>query len=447
MPGPAGSIAVILLLQLQIRESAGEWGWAGGVLGARGVMWGPGRGRGDVREGAAAWYPLPGSDQARVADKAGDGKSRPRVQIDRWSLQLESPAPGAQTDRPGAQPRGAQSLPVPDVTRPRPPEDFTVVCRDLRDVEVTWDPAEHAGANLSLTWRYTSEPLRPCPRYFLSGGLTSGCVLPVRSGRPLEIDVRRGAEPVYHWKGLASAFLKPRPPDKLTLHWLDDAIHVTCPALPHIGLDYVIQHRGMGDTDWVASAPAPSCDVTVGGVDRSACLAFRVRAFPRESFYGGEVQPSDWSPVTQWRAGDAMGAGNDSCQAPPYSGFPKLQVACGLVTLLTSLLLLLALWRVKHSLLPWVPDPRGGFRGLFERHGGNFQAWIAQDVSPPPKPEAIDPTDPAEVALVLEHHGKGSAPDPALGSPGLPCQGPRDRDLVRVGGATFVMDGGSYMTL
>lgn len=68
-------------------------------------------------------------------------------------------------------------------------------------------------------------------------------------------------------------------------------------------------------------------------------------------------------------------------------------------------------------------------------------------MSPPPKPEAIDPTDPAEVALVLEHHGKGAAPDPALGCPGLLCQGPRDRDLVGVGGATFVMDGGSYMTL
>ncbi|XP_041509382.1 cytokine receptor-like factor 2 isoform X2 [Microtus oregoni] len=352
---------------------------------------------------------------------------------------MGSPAPGAQTDRPVAEPRGAQSLPVADVTRLRPPEDVTVVCRDLRDVEVTWDPAEHAGANLSLTWRYIPEPLRPCSRYFLSDGLTSGCVLPVRSGRPLEIDVRLGAEPVFHRKGLASAFLKPRPPDKLTLHWLEDAIRVTCPALPHVGLDYVIQHRGMGDTDWVASAPAPSCDVTVGGVDRSACLAFRVRAFPRESFYGSEVQPSDWSPVTQWRAG--------SCQALPYSGFPKLQVACGLVTLLTSLLLLLALWRVKRGLLPWVPDPRGGFQGLFEQHDGNFQAWIAQDVSPPPKPEAIDPIDPAEVALVLEQHGKGAAPDPALGSPGLPCQCPRDRDLVRVGGATFVMDGGSYMTL
>lgn len=53
----------------------------------------------------------------------------------------------------------------------------------------------------------------------------------------------------------------------------------------------------------------PSCDVTVGGVDRSTCLAFRVRAFPRESFYGSEVQPSDWSPVTQWRAGEDMGHG------------------------------------------------------------------------------------------------------------------------------------------
>ncbi|XP_075799119.1 cytokine receptor-like factor 2 isoform X4 [Microtus pennsylvanicus] len=297
-------------------------------------------------------------------------------------------------------------------------EDVTVVCRDLRDVEVTWDPAEHAGANLSLAWRYIPEPLQPCPRYFLSNGLTSGCVLPVRSGRPLEIDVRRGAEPVFHRKGLASAFLKPRPPDKVTLHWLEDAIRVTCPGLPHVGLDYVIQHRGIGDTDWVASAPAPSCDVTVGGVDRSACLVFRVRAFPRESFYGSEVQPSDWSPMTQWRAGDAMGAGNGSSAASfPGSQTPGVASKDCLSDMVGTSSHAQAESGPRPSLLP--PPP---------------QAWIAQDVSPPPKPEVIDPTDPAEVALVLEHHGKGVAPDPALGSPRLPCQGPRDRDLVRVGG-------------
>lgn len=204
------------------------------------------------------------------------------------------------------------------------------------------------------------------------------------------------------------------------------------------------------------SPPLPSCDVTVGGVDPGSCLDFRARASPRESFYGPAAQLSDWSSVTSWRGCDVMVVGEvmvtrpRSLQAPPTSGFPKFQVACGLVTLVTSLLLLLALWRllrVKRGLLPWVPDPKGGFPGLFERHGGNFQAWIAQDVSLPPKLEAIDPTDTAEVTLVLEHHGKGAEPDPAMGSPGLLRQGLRSRDLLTVGGATFVMDSGWYMTL
>ena len=53
---------------------------------------------------------------------------------------------------------------------------------------------------------YNRGPRRPCPRYFLSGGLTSGCVLPARRLRSLEIDVRRGAESVFYRKGLASAF-------------------------------------------------------------------------------------------------------------------------------------------------------------------------------------------------------------------------------------------------
>lgn len=65
-------------------------------------------------------------------------------------------------------------------------------------------------------------------------------------------------------------------------------------------------------------------------------------------------------------------------------------------------------------------------------------------MTPPPKPEA---TDPAEVALVLEHQGKGPDPNPAEGSPKLSCQGPRGGNLVTVGGATFVMDSSSYMTL
>lgn len=88
--------------------------------------------------------------------------------------------------------------PAPSPASPGPAHPLTTPISEPRPLRPRPDsPHLHS---------YTSEPLRPCPRYFLSGGLTSGCVLPVRSGRPLEIDVRRGAEPVYHWKGLASAF-------------------------------------------------------------------------------------------------------------------------------------------------------------------------------------------------------------------------------------------------
>ncbi|CAO2623908.1 Cytokine receptor-like factor 2 [Lemmus lemmus] len=224
---------------------------------------------------------LPGLPQN--AQAGGATELSPRA----WCSVLGPSALGARSR--GARSRGARSS-VPAMPGPAVPiaiilllqlrilesaSDVTVVCRDLRDVEVTWNPMEHVGANLSLTWRprplqalspspmipgsprsYSQEPWRPCPLYFLFGGVTSGCVLPARRGRPLEIDVRRGADPVYHWKGLASAFLKPRPPDDLALHWLEDAVRVTCSVLPHVGLDYVIQHRGPSDTDWVVS-----CDV------------------------------------------------------------------------------------------------------------------------------------------------------------------------------------------
>lgn len=33
---------------------------------------------------------------------------------------------------------------------------------------------------------------------------------------------------------------------------------------------------------------------------------------------------------------------------------------------------------MKEALLPCVPDPRGSFPGLFEKHGGNFQVGGAR---------------------------------------------------------------------
>lgn len=58
---------------------------------------------------------------------------------------------------------------------------------------------------------------------------------------------------------------------------------------------------------------------------------------------------------------------------------------------MTSLLALPPPPRVKRGLLPWVPDPKGGFPGLFERHGGNFQVPSAHflSITPGPTPASL----------------------------------------------------------
>ncbi|XP_028712193.1 cytokine receptor-like factor 2 [Peromyscus leucopus] len=327
-------------------------------------------------------------------------------------------------------------------------DDFrvSIICFNLDTMEVTWDPAYHVGANLSLAFRYNLDPLRHCPRYVLSAGITSGCVFPARRAR-LEVHIRKGEVLVYTQKRLATAFLKPRPPGNMTFHWREDSVQVTCPNLPYGGLFYEVQHRGAGDPAWETSSTKNTCNVTVAGVDLRHCYDFRARVTTEESTYGHETHPSDWTPVTHWRAAGRA----ESCQEPPAPAFPKLLAACSVLTLLTSLLLLLSLWRlrrVKNVLMPCVPDPKGSFPGLFEKHGGDFQEWIndTQHVTLMAKPEVCDPT---EEALVLEHHGKGEEPewDKDAGIPGLPREGLRGGDLVSVGGVTFMMDSDAYMTL
>uniref|UniRef100_A0A8C8UGG1 Cytokine receptor-like factor 2 n=1 Tax=Peromyscus maniculatus bairdii TaxID=230844 RepID=A0A8C8UGG1_PERMB len=339
-----------------------------------------------------------------------------------------------------------------DVTGHMPPgDDFrvSIICFNLDTMEVTWDPAYHVGANLSLDFRYNLDPLQHCPRYVLSAGVTSGCVFPARRAR-LEVHIRKGKVLVYTQKRLATAFLKPRPPGNMTFH---SALLSPLPWARSVR-ETESQHRPMPRPQ--TSSTKNTCNVTVAGVDLRRCYDFRARVTTEESMYGHETHPSDWTPVTHWRAagraGDSAG-GRVGSPGPPAPAFPKLLAACSILTLLTSLLLLLSLWRlrrsgVKNVLMPCVPDPKGSFPGLFEKHGGDFQEWIndTQHVTLMAKPEVCDPT---EEALVLEHHGKGEEPewDKDAGIPGLPREGLRGGDLVSVGGVTFMMDSDAYMTL
>ncbi|OBS77821.1 hypothetical protein A6R68_19788, partial [Neotoma lepida] len=188
---------------------------------------------------------------------------------------------------------------------------------------------------------YDLDPLRRCPHYFLSAGITSGCIFPARRGL-LEINIRKGEELIYKRRRLTTAYLKPGPPGNMTFHWLEDSVQVTCPDLPYNNLIYEVQYRGARDTTW-ETFTANTCNVTVGEIDHQRCYDFRARVTTKDSAYGHETHPSDWTHVTHWQAERRT----ESCQEHPAPAFPKLLVACSLLTLLTSLLLLLSLWRLR----------------------------------------------------------------------------------------------------
>ncbi|XP_028608213.1 cytokine receptor-like factor 2 [Grammomys surdaster] len=335
--------------------------------------------------------------------------------------------------RPPAQAQGAGDVLTVNIT-----------CHDLETVEVTWGPTQHGHAflavrNLSLDFRYGARDPLPCPHYLLLGGdVTSGCILPARAGL-LNITLSDGGgSKVFSRSRRPSAWLKPRPPWNVTLSWTAaDALAVSCPAHPYPGLDYDVQHRDAFDPEWQTTS-APRCNLTVGGLDPGRCYDLRLRARPQDFYYGLEAQASEWTPVMHW-----WGAGPAASCAPSPSPAPPtpLPLACGLATLLTLALLLalLRLRRVKEALLPCVPDPRGSFPGLFEKHGGNFQAWIADAEAAAPAT-----TKPEEDDDVIRLQGKWAEPE--LG-PALPMPGPVGGVLVSVGGATFVVDDIGYVTL
>eukprot|EP00072_Mus_musculus_P064982 XP_011247849.1 PREDICTED: cytokine receptor-like factor 2 isoform X1 [Mus musculus] len=349
--------------------------------------------------------------------------------------------------------------------RPAPAGDVTVVCHDLETVEVTWGSGpDHHGANLSLEFRYGTGALQPCPRYFLSGaGVTSGCILPAARAGLLELALRDGGGAmVFKARQRASAWLKPRPPWNVTLLWTPDGdVTVSWPAHSYLGLDYEVQHRESNDDEdaWQTTS-GPCCDLTVGGLDPVRCYDFRVRASPRAAHYGLEAQPSEWTAVT--RLSGAASAG-DPCAAhlPPLASCtaspapspalapPLLPLGCGLAALLTLSLLLAALRlrRVKDALLPCVPDPSGSFPGLFEKHHGNFQAWIAdaQATAPPARTEEEDDLIHTKAKRVEPEDGTSLCTVPR--PPSFEPRGPGGGAMVSVGGATFMVGDSGYMTL
>ncbi|XP_042529408.1 cytokine receptor-like factor 2 [Dipodomys spectabilis] len=313
-----------------------------------------------------------------------------------------------------------------------------LLCLDLHTVLVTWDHGGHD--NLSLHYRFDEEAAwGPCGAYAVGAGLRSGCALGVR-GDILHLTLRDGGRALLNLSRYVADFLKPATLRDLRFLWSPDGSQVTvrCPDLRYRGLSYQVQHRAARDPAWQTHEET-TCVVTVAGLDPGLCLSFRARAAPRPAVYGPEAQPGDWTrethwtggrpaehcepspasvPALAWRCPAAWPPACCCCCAPPASTLglhpgpppgpppnpslhpgpppwasthPRPPPWASTPQHLSS--------RVKQRLLPWVPDPRGSFPGLFETHHGHFQEWIlhTQAVTPP---RATEPTEAHEVLEV-----------------------------------------------
>ncbi|KAL6088250.1 hypothetical protein STEG23_033370 [Scotinomys teguina] len=195
----------------------------------------------------------------------------------------------------------------------------------------------------NVTHSYYLDLLRTDPNTLLSEEITSGCIFPAHKAQ-LEIDIQKGEELVYHWTGLATTYR--------------------------------------------------TCNVTVGGVDHQHCYDFRARVTAPDYAYGRETYLSNWTHLTHWQAGKLTGdftggvlPGASCSSFPKAPGCMQPSDAADISAAATVSVEAAEVRGFRNMLMACVPDPKGRFPGLFEKHGGNFQV-ISKPSShdPPPLP-------------------------------------------------------------
>ncbi|KAM6149238.1 cytokine receptor-like factor 2 [Rhynchocyon petersi] len=256
----------------------------------------------------------------------------------------------------------------------------------------------------------------------------------------------------------ASEPVKPSSPNGFNFLWSREAVTVTCLDLPYGGLIYEVQYKSSFDSDW-ESVKEETCRLTIENLDGDKCYGLRGRIRTKESSYGSDTYPSDWTEVTYWQGGQRT----DECPVDE-AHFPKVMLISALVVVLTVILLLLSLCkihRVKKFLMPSVPDPKFTFSGLFEDHRGNFQEWIkdTQNVAEVCKLDngeeecALEDTLVAQLVKMESQAAPEGKPCPETqlegdeGTHKSPHQTPQHGDVVALGGFTFVVNENAYVML
>ncbi|XP_077001232.1 cytokine receptor-like factor 2 [Tamandua tetradactyla] len=329
---------------------------------------------------------------------------------------------------------------------------------NFETMQVTWNASKYSETNLTFFYKLSEDEVHQnCPNYILYQHHTAGCILEAGDD-VLDFYISNGTHSLHTMSLWTSSYLKPSSPKDVNFLWNHVAVTVTCSDLIHNGLLYEIQHRSNFDTEW-QSKEKDTCNVTIDGLDDEKCYYFRARVKTKESTYGTDTYPSDWTEVTHWQRGQLR----DLC-LQEKKAFPKYILISSPVAILTSAFLLVSLWkrqRVKKLLIPSVPDPKFTFPGLFEDHKGNFQEWIrdTQNVVPLNKMEDGDKDCAMEDVMVAQlvkvevdtptiaQLGLQMGEEKARDSGQLPHQLLHGGDVVFLGDFRFVTNDDAYVML
>ncbi|XP_037680564.1 cytokine receptor-like factor 2 isoform X2 [Choloepus didactylus] len=329
---------------------------------------------------------------------------------------------------------------------------------NFETMHVTWNASKYSETNLTFFYKLNEDEVYcECPNYILHEHHTAGCIL--KAGDDfLDFSILNGAYLLLTMNLWTSTYLKPNSPKDVNFLWDHEAVTITCSDLLYNGLLYEIQHRSNFDAEW-QSKEEETCNVTIEGLDDVKCYYFRARVRTKESTYGHDTYPSDWSEVMHWQRGQPR----DMCLQEKKT-FPTYILISSPVALLTSALLLLSLWkqrRVRKLLMPSVPDLKFTFPGLFEDHRGNFQEWIkdTQNVAPLNKMEdgekecVLEDVPVTQLVKVevdmptIGHLCPQVEEEVAGGSGQLPHQLPQGGDVISLSGFRFLMNDDAYVTL
>ncbi|XP_042316328.1 cytokine receptor-like factor 2 isoform X2 [Sceloporus undulatus] len=255
--------------------------------------------------------------------------------------------------------------------------NYTLVHFPNELTEVRWDSRKYfPDMNMTMFYKLNDLKWKQCPQYILDQGYNTGCVFQAEKDAHLHISIRdtNGTKDLYFDEQHIFKFLKPDPPENVTIQWMDGEVIAQCmPSQPPQNFELEFQYKSRFDKDW-QSRKNDCCKIKDQGFDLEKCYTFRFRL---KNIYGD--YSSEWTAETLWTNGSSVDSCATEISEPEFSTIILLtSVMAGVLIIFVLLLCLCRLDRIRKTLMPVIPDPKNIYSELFTGLNGDFQDWVSK---------------------------------------------------------------------